>query len=205
MRLCPAPLSEEKIVGILREAEKGEKPIADLCRECGIAEQTFYRWRHKYGELDTSDVQRLKELTSENARLKRLLAERDLEAVIEVLEEVFLERGQPEYLRSDNGPEFVAKAIQRWLKKQQVKTRYIEPGSPWQNAYGESFNGKFRDGCLNMEVFYRLAEARTIVETWRQSYNHERPHSSLGYQTPAECAGGWNLEYRPDAQRNYVP
>ncbi len=71
-----------------------------------------------------------------------------------------------------------------------MKTRYIEPGSPWQNAYGESFNGKFRDECLNMEVFYSVAEATAIVEMWRHSYNYERPHSSLGYQTPAEFAAG---------------
>ncbi len=83
--------SEEKIVGILREAEKGEKPIADLCREHGIAEQTFYRWRRKYGGMDTSDVQRLKELTSENARLKRLLAERDLE--VDALKELLARNG----------------------------------------------------------------------------------------------------------------
>ena len=99
----------------------------------------------------------------------------------------------PEYLRSDNGPEFIAKAIQRWLRERQVKTHSIEPGSPWQNAYGESFNGKFRDECLNMEVFYSLAEAQMIVEIWRQSYNNERPHSSLGYQTPAAFAAALRL------------
>ena len=102
--------SEEKIVGVLREAEKGEKPVTDLCREHGIAEQTFYRWRRKYGGLDTS-----------------------------------------------------------------------------------------------MEVFYSLAEATTITEMWRQIYNHQRPHSSLDYQTPAEFAAGWNLEYRPDAQWELHP
>jgi len=118
-------------------------------------------------------------------------------AVIEVLEPVFAARGVPEYLRSDNGPEFIAKAIQRWLKERQVKTHYIEPGSPWQNAYGESFNGKFRDECLNMEVFYSLAEAQTIVEIWRQSYNNERPHSSLAYQTPAEFVASWRLASDP--------
>jgi putative transposase len=121
-------------------------------------------------------------------------------AVIEVLERVFSERGVPEYLRSDNGPEFIAKAIQRWLKQRRVQTHYIEPGSPWQNAFGESFNGKFRDECLNMEVFYSLAEATIIVETWRQSYSQERPHSSLGYQTPAEFAAGWQLERARDLE-----
>jgi transposase InsO family protein len=113
--------------------------------------------------------------------------------VIEVLEQVFSERGGPEYLRSDNGPEFNAEAIQRWLNQPQVQPHYIKPGSPWQNAYGESFNGKFRDECLNMEVSYSLAEAAAIVEIWRQSYNSERPHSSLGYRTPVEFAETWRL------------
>lgn len=98
-------------------------------------------------------------------------------AVIEVLEQIFAERGVPDDLRSDNGPEFIAKAIQGWLTEQQVRTHCIKPGSPWQNAYGESFNGKFRDECLNMEMFYTVAGATTIVEGWRRSYNHERPHS----------------------------
>ena len=152
--------------------------------------------RHKFVCDTTSDSRTLKFLSLIDEFTRECLAikvERRLpaKAVIEVLEQVFAERGMPEYLRSDNGPEFVAKAIQRWLTKRQVKTHYIEPGSPWQNAYGESFNGKFRDECLNMEVFYSLAEATTIVEVWRQSYNHERPHCSLGYQTPTEFAAAW--------------
>jgi putative transposase len=109
-------------------------------------------------------------------------------------------RSVPEYLRSDNGPESIAKANQRWLRERQVKTFYIEPGSPGQNAYGESFNGKFRDECLNMEVFHSMAEATAIVELWRQSYNQERPHSSLGYQTPAGFEAGWQLESKPDCE-----
>jgi transposase InsO family protein len=130
-------------------------------------------------------------------------------AVIEVLDQVFAERGVPEYLRSDNGPEFIAKAIQRWLEQRQVQTHYIEPGSPWQNAYGESFNGKFRDECLNMEVFYSLAEAATVIGAWRQHYNHARPHSSLAYQTPAEFAAAWRLvpetiEQSPQHQGRYA-
>jgi putative transposase len=153
----------------------------------------------------TSDSRTLKFLTLVDEFTRECLAikvERRLpaKAVIDVLEQVFAERGAPEFLRSDNGPEFVAKAIQRWLKQRQVQTQYIEPGSPWQNPYGESFNGKFRDECLNMEVFYSLAEATTIAETWRQSYNQERPHSSLGYRTPAEFAASWKLKSRPDAK-----
>ena len=104
--------------------------------------------------------------------------------VMEVLERVICERGTPAYLRSDNGPEFVARAVQRWLQEQQIQTAYIEPGSPWQNAYGESFNGRLRDECLNMEWFRNVREAQAVTACWRRHYNEERPHSSLAYQTP---------------------
>lgn len=115
-------------------------------------------------------------------------------AVIVVLAGLFAERGMPAYLRSDNGPEFVAAAVKDWLKGCGVQTHYIDPGSPWQNAYGESFNDKLRDECLNLEWFHSLAEARVIVQRWRQHYNQERPHSSLGYQTPAEFRSAWEAK-----------
>jgi len=155
-------------------------------------------WTYDFVFDTTSDGRTLKFLTLVDEFTRECLAikvERRLPAkvVIVVLDQVLAERGMPEYLRSDNGPEFIAKAIQTWLKQRQVKTHYIELGSPWQNAYGESFNGKFRDECLNMEVFYSVAEAQAIVEIWRQSYNNERPHSSLGYHTPAEFAAAWRL------------
>jgi len=86
------------------------------------------------------------------------------------------------------------------MRSRHVKARYIEPGSPWQNAHGGSFNGKFRDECLNMKVFYSLAEAKPIVEMGRQSYNHERPRSSLGYQSPGKFAAGWQLEPESDLE-----
>jgi putative transposase len=112
-------------------------------------------------------------------------------AVIAVLQRAFAAYGTPAYLRSDNGPEFIAKAVQTWLNKRGVKTHYIDPGSPWQNAYGESFNDKLRDECLNMEVFASLAEAKVIIGRWRRHYNYKRPHSSLGYQTPSEYKAAW--------------
>jgi len=112
-----------------------------------------------------------------------------------VLEILFLIRGVPTYLRSDNGPEFIAKSIQNWVKEQGVETKYIEPGKPWQNAYGESFNGRFRDECLNQEVFYSVLDARAIIETWRQYYNGKRLHSSLGYQTPEYIKKEWDQSY----------
>lgn len=108
--------------------------------------------------------------------------------VIETLEWLFLVRGVPEYLRSDNGPEFIAHAVQEWLKEKGVKTLFINPGSPWENPYIESFNGKFRDECLNRELFQSCEEARIMIESWRVEYNEYRPHSSLGYMTPSEFA-----------------
>lgn len=107
-------------------------------------------------------------------------------AVIKVLAGLIAERGVPECLRSDNGPEFLAVCIKEWLKDRRIETLYIEPGSPWQNGKGESFNGRLRDECLNIEWFSNLAEARVVIERWRQHYNEERPHSSLDYRTPSE-------------------
>jgi putative transposase len=114
--------------------------------------------------------------------------------VLEVLDRLFKKHGVPEFVRSDNGPEFVAKAVKKWIAEKGSQTLYIEPGSPWQNGYGESFNGKFRDECLNMEVFRNRAEAKVVIGTWRRHYNQERPHSSLGYLTPLEYRAQWERE-----------
>lgn len=108
--------------------------------------------------------------------------------VIQVLEWLFLLRGAPSYLRSDNGPEFVACALQEWLRERRCNTLYISPGSPWENPFIESFNGTFRGECLNRWIFADGREAQAIIEQWRQEYNHRRPHSSLGYLPPAMFA-----------------
>jgi len=105
--------------------------------------------------------------------------------VMEVLADLFLAYGVPTYMRSDNGGEFTAKDARTWLARLDVKTLFIEPGSPWENGYNESFNGKLRDECLNGEIFDTLAEARAVLAQWRREYNHVRPHSSLGYRPPA--------------------
>jgi len=105
--------------------------------------------------------------------------------VIEALADVMLLRGIPEHIRSDNGPEFVAVELRKWLAKLGTGTLYIEPGSPWENGYCESFNGKLRDECLNGEIFYSLKEAQVVIEKWRVIYNTVRPHSALGYRPPA--------------------
>ena len=108
--------------------------------------------------------------------------------VIDILADLFIERGPPEYIRSDNGPEFVAKAVREWLGRLDVKTLFIEPGSPWENGYCESFNGKLRDELLDREIFHTLEEARILVEDWRIHHNTVRPHGSLGYRPPAPVA-----------------
>jgi len=105
--------------------------------------------------------------------------------VIEQLADAMLVHGIPQYIRSDNGPEFIAKVLRDWLKEIGVQTAYIELGSPWENGYCESFNGTLRDELLNGEIFYNLKEAKVLVERWRQHYNQVRPHSSLGYKPPA--------------------
>ena len=107
---------------------------------------------------------------------------------ITVIEAAIARYGAPEHLRSDNGPEFIAYAIQDWLKERQIKTLYIRPGRPWENGHIESFHDKLRDECLNRELFGTLSEARVILESWRVEYNERRPHSALGYQTPGEFA-----------------
>ena len=105
--------------------------------------------------------------------------------VIDVLTDLFITRGIPAYIRSDNGPEFVATAVKAWITTLGVKPAYIEPGSPWENGYVESFNGKFRDELLACEAFNTLAEAKVLIEQWRTHYNTVRPHSALGYRPPA--------------------
>jgi putative transposase len=107
------------------------------------------------------------------------------EDVLERLSDLFIRCGVPNYIRSDNGPEFTAHCVRDWLESVEVKTLFIEPGSPWENGYIESFNGKLRDELLDREVFDTLLEAKVLVERWRQMYNTVRPHSSLGYRPPA--------------------
>lgn len=105
--------------------------------------------------------------------------------VIESLSDIFIIRGNPGYIRSDNGSEFTAKLVRDWLGRLNVGTLFIEPGSPWENGYIESFHGKLRDELLNGEIFETLNEAKVLIENWRREYNHHRPHSALGYKPPA--------------------
>ena len=118
----------------------------------------------------------------------------DSRHVLETLDELMTERGIPRHTRSDNGPEFVAKQLTTWLHDKGVQPVYIAPGSPWQNGFIESFNGKLRDECLNEEVFWSRAEAQVVVDWWRRVYNTERPHRSLQFQTPIEVANTSQLK-----------
>jgi putative transposase len=157
------------------------------------AESRNHVWSYDFTMDQTADGKRLKlmpvvdEFTREclSIEVERSITAQD---VIATLNYLFRVHGEPAYIRSDNGPEFIAKAIQEWLAVSGVKTLYIEPGSPWENAYVESFNGKLEDELLGGELFTSLLEARVVIEQYRVEYNHERPHSSLGYRTPAEFA-----------------
>jgi putative transposase len=121
--------------------------------------------------------------------------------VIDIFADVMIEHGIPEHIRSDNGPEMIAKNLRRWFGRLGVKSVYIEPGSPWENGYCESFNGKLRNELLDGEIFYTLREAQVLIEQWRQHYNRIRPHSALGYRPPAPEVRGLAPELQGQAQR----
>lgn len=147
-------------------------------------------WSYDFVTARTADGRAFKMLTIIDEYTRECLAilvERRLtsEDVIDKLYDLFVFRGVPENIRSDNGPEFTARAVRKWLGRMGVKTLFIEPGSPWENGYIESFNGKLRDELLNREIFTTLTEARVLIAGWKKEYNQVRPHSSLGYRPPA--------------------
>jgi transposase InsO family protein len=159
-------------------------------------ERPNHMWSYDFVSAITHDGRTLRMLTLIDEYTRECLAIRVArrmgnQEVIETLADVMLFRGIPEYIRSDNGPEFVAQELRNWLAKLRTGTLYIERGSPWENGYCESFNGKLRDECLNGEIFYSLKEAQVVIEQWRVEYNTRRPHSALGYRPPAPQA------YRP--------
>lgn len=147
-------------------------------------------WSYDFLDHSTSDGRKLRvlcmidEYTRESLKIysDRKLTSAD---VIDQLSELFVMRGTPDFIRSDNGAEFTSKAVRGWLERLGVKTLFIEPGSPWENGYIESFNGKLRDELLNGEIFDTVTEARVVIEQWRREYNQRRPHSALGYRPPA--------------------
>jgi len=157
------------------------------------AEHPNHVWSYDFVSDKTHDGKKLKLLTivDEFSKeclgipVKRKMTSND---VIDALSNLFIIKGMPEYIRSDNGAEFTAKAIIEWLKGLGVAPLFIEPGSPWENCFIESFNGKLRYGLLDCEIFTSLLEAQVLTEQWRQEYNHIRPHSALGYKPPVPKA-----------------
>ena len=154
------------------------------------AERPNHVWSHDFVEDRTHDGRKYRmlnvidEFTHESLAI---LIERRLRStdVIDALCDLFILRGIPGHIRSDNGPEFIAKAVQDWIAAVGAKTAYITPGSPWENGFIESFNARLRDELLDGEIFYSLAEAKIVIESWRRHYNTVRPHGSLGYKPPA--------------------
>jgi len=147
-------------------------------------------WAYDFVADQTHDGRPLRMLTIVDEFSRKCLAirvERKLQSkhVLEVLGELFVSHGIPDHIRSDTGPEFTAAGVRQWLERIGVKTLFIEPGSPWENGYVESFNGKLQDEILDREIFYTLREAQVLIECWRQHYNRLRPHSALGYRPPA--------------------
>ncbi len=150
-------------------------------------------WSYDFVMDRTHDGRAIRMLTIVDEYTRECLAidvERRLNSqdVLYCLGKLFVHRGSPAYIRSDNGPEFTAKAVRKWLSRVSVQTLFIEPGSPWENGYIESFNGKLRDELLDGEIFYTLIEAQVLVHQWRREYNWKRPHSALGYRPPAPVA-----------------
>jgi putative transposase len=159
-------------------------------------ERPNHVWSYDFVESRTHDGRKFRMLNIIEEFTRECLAIRidrrlNSTAVIDVLTDLFILRGVPGHVRSDNGPEFIAKAVRDWIDAVGAKTAFIEPGSPWENGYCESFNSKLRDELLNGEIFYSLAEARVVIEAWRVHYNTARPHSSLGYRPPAPEAIHW--------------
>jgi len=164
-------------------------------------------WSYDFVWDETEDGRQLKILVVVDEFTRRSLAiepARSITAqdVIRILERLFAEHGEPEFIRSDNGPEFIAKAVQAWLRERGAKTLYIAPGSPWENAYSESFNSRLRDELLNRELFTSVAETRVLLDDYRRDYNEERPHSGLGGKTPAEFEEAWRASNHVDREKS---
>src|SRR5829696_6742795 len=173
-----------------KQPKRGRLWLADGSGIRLRAERPNHVWSYDFVEDRTHDGRKYRMLNVIDEFTHECLAirvARKLKAmdVIDVLSDLFILRGVPGHIRSDNGPEFVAKAVQKWITAVGAKTAYIAPGSPWENGYVESFNARLRDELLDGEIFYTLQEARVVIESWRRHYNTVRPHGSLGYKPPA--------------------
>ena len=188
----------------IRRKPKNRRSLGPSAEVAHKAERPNDVWCYDFIEDRTERGGKLRMLTvldeftreSHAIRVGRSLGSRQ---VIDTLEWLFLLHGAPRHLRSDNGPEFIAKALRTWLEDRSATTLYIEPGCPWQNPYIESFHDKLRDECLNMHLFTDVRNAQDVVEGWRKEYNEQRPHSSLNYMTPAEFTARCRNSGQPTA------
>ena len=173
-----------------RQPKRGRLWLADGSCVRLRPEHRDHVWSYDFVEDRTHDGRKFRMLNVVDEFTHECLAIRvarklKAEDVIDVLSDLFILRGVPGHVRSDNGPEFVARSVQAWIAAVGAKTAYIAPGSPWENGYGESFNAQLRDELLDGQVFYSLREAQIVIESWRRHYNTVRPHASLGYRPPA--------------------
>jgi transposase InsO family protein len=174
----------------MKQPKKGRLWLADGSCIRLRPEHRDHVWSYDFVHCRTDDGKAFRTLNILDEYSRECLAirvRRKLNSVdvIDALSDLFIMRGVPAFIRSDNGPEFVAEAVRKSIGSVGAKTAFIEPGSPWENGYCESFNGRFRDELLNGEIFYSLREAQIIIEEWRRHYNTKRPHSALGYRPPA--------------------
>lgn len=179
-----------------RQPKRGRLWLGDGSCIRQRAEYRYHVWSYDFVFERTHDGRPLRMLTLVDEYTRESLAidvERSLDSenVLKRLAELFVARGTPTFIRSDDGPEFTATAVRDWLDRLGVETVFIEPASPWENGYIESFNGKLRDELLNGEIFYTLQEAKVLIERWRQEFDTIRPHSVLGYRPPAPEAMRW--------------
>ncbi len=191
-------LWREEGLKVLDKQHKRRRLLGDSENGCKRkrAEHRDHVWSYDFVIDRTEDGRRLKMMPVVDEYSRECLTvevERNITAedVARTLAALFERRGEPSFIRSDNGPEFIAKAVKRWLEVSGVRTLYIEPGAPWENAYSETFISRFGDELLKREAFTNLLEAKVLVEEYRNHYNRERPHSAFGYQTPAEFAASW--------------
>ena len=173
-----------------KQPKKGRLWLADGSCIRLRPEHRNHVWSYNFVEDRTHDGRKIRMLNVIDEFTHECLAirvDRKLKAidVIDVLSDLFILHGVPGHIRSDNGPEFVAKAVQQWIAAVGAKTAYVAPGSPWENGYVESFNARLRDELLEGEIFYSLREAQIVIESWRRHTNAKRPHASLGYKPPA--------------------
>ena len=194
-----------KIEGLsLKKSRFKRKKVAVIKAEMKRAEYPNHVWTYDFIDDVTEKGNQVRILNVVDEFSREYLAVRvsrsiTSQEVIQVLDYLSLKRGMAEYIRSDNGPEFIANAVKEWLEKHGARSIFIRPGSPWENSYIESFHGKLRDECLNQEIFSSIEQAGIVLENWREEYNNYRPHSSLGGLSPSEYTSRYQQSLKLEA------